>query len=451
MYYGNLEAAEKIYLDNDRRDLAIDMHRKMNNWPRILKLLQTSGASNSDALMIEAWKEVGDWFAERQKWAMAAKHYASGNHFDELVDCYIKLDDFGKMEQLMHQLPDSHAVLLRLAEHFSSAGLCELAVDCYVRCEQHETALDTSIKLNQWDMAVDISKRYHLRDVESLLGKYTVDLTGNHEKTMAAVQLFRKAGKFLLAARKVFEMAQEETNNATAKRLKKLYVLGALLVEMYRDQNKAQLTKDKDNNIAGVSSATVALQGLLEEDKSLSMADARLIDTAWRGAEAWHFLMLAHQQLYAKEYVSALKTCLVVSEYDEFVDTYEIHCMLALVAIHARQFGIASKAFMKINSLPNVNDEEKEKYNQLAMEIFLKYPPQDTRDAKIECTSCEAVIPDCSIVCPNASCNTRFPICIASGRPLLDYQFWLCPSCKHRAYEQEIQSYKFCPLCHCEI
>uniref|UniRef100_A0A914PNJ9 Uncharacterized protein n=1 Tax=Panagrolaimus davidi TaxID=227884 RepID=A0A914PNJ9_9BILA len=112
MYYGNLEAAEKIYLDNDRRDLAIDMHRKMNNWPRILKLLQTSNASNSDALMIEAWKEVGDWFAERQKWAMAAKHYASGNHFDELLDCYIKMDDFGKMEQLMHQLPDNHAVLL---------------------------------------------------------------------------------------------------------------------------------------------------------------------------------------------------------------------------------------------------------------------------------------------------------------------------------------------------
>ena len=68
MFYGNLEAAEKIYIDNDRRDLALDMHRKMNNWPRILKLLQQSGASNNDAMMIEAWREVGNWFAERQKW-----------------------------------------------------------------------------------------------------------------------------------------------------------------------------------------------------------------------------------------------------------------------------------------------------------------------------------------------------------------------------------------------
>ena len=44
--------------------------------------------------------------------ALATKHYAAGNHFDELVDCYIKLDDFGKMQQLMHQLPDGHNVLL---------------------------------------------------------------------------------------------------------------------------------------------------------------------------------------------------------------------------------------------------------------------------------------------------------------------------------------------------
>ena len=69
-----------------------------------------------------------------------------------------------------------------------------------------EIALDTCIKLNQWDMAVDLSKKYHLGDVESLLGKYAAELTGSNEKTMAAVQLFRKAGKYLQAARKVFEV-----------------------------------------------------------------------------------------------------------------------------------------------------------------------------------------------------------------------------------------------------
>lgn len=44
----------------------------------------------------------------------------------------------------------------------------------------------------------------------------------------------------------------------------------------------------------------------------------------------------------------------------------------ALVSAHAGQFGISSKAFMKIDSLPNVTENEKEKYHKLAMEIFLK-------------------------------------------------------------------------------
>ena len=54
-----------------------------------------------------------------------------------------------------------------------------------------------------------------------------------------------------------------------------------------------------------------------------------------------------------------------------------------------------------------------------------------------------------SQVCPN--CGTKFPTCIVSGRPLMDYQFWMCGTCKHRAYEQEISTLNHCPLCHAPI
>ncbi len=43
--------------------------------------------------------------------------------------------------------------------------------------------------------------------------------------------------------------------------------------------------------------AQAALRGLLDEDIA-SVADSRLIDGAWRGAEAYHFYMLAQRQLY---------------------------------------------------------------------------------------------------------------------------------------------------------
>lgn len=44
--------------------------------------------------------------------------------------------------------------------------------------------------------------------------------------------------------------------------------------------------------------AEIALKGLLEVDCKISLADSTLIDNAWHGAEAYHFYMLAHRQLY---------------------------------------------------------------------------------------------------------------------------------------------------------
>ena len=45
-----------------------------------------------------------------------------------------------------------------------------------------------------------------------------------------------------------------------------------------------------------------ALSGLLEEDAQ-SMTDTKLLDNAWRGAEAYHFYLLAQRQLYAGVYL----------------------------------------------------------------------------------------------------------------------------------------------------
>ncbi|KIH47947.1 hypothetical protein ANCDUO_21988, partial [Ancylostoma duodenale] len=42
----------------------------------------------------------------------------------------------------------------------------------------------------------------------------------------------------------------------------------------------------------------VVLNELLEEDGNLSMEDSRMIDKAWKAAQAYHFLMLAQRQLY---------------------------------------------------------------------------------------------------------------------------------------------------------
>ena len=42
--------------------------------------------------------------------------------------------------------------------------------------------------------------------------------------------------------------------------------------------------------------ATSALAGFLEED-SQAVTDGKIIENAWRGAEAYHFYLLAQRQL----------------------------------------------------------------------------------------------------------------------------------------------------------
>uniref|UniRef100_A0A915KVF2 Uncharacterized protein n=1 Tax=Romanomermis culicivorax TaxID=13658 RepID=A0A915KVF2_ROMCU len=160
--------------------------------------------------------------------------------------------------------------------------------------------------------------------------------------------------------------------------------------------------------------------------------------------------MLAQSQLFEGNVDAAMKTALHLIEFDDILDPLEIYSILALTSCANRQFSVCSRAFIKLESMENLAEEERAAYEKLALNIFTKYGAKDTKTSnKTECASCESMIPDFSQMCPN--CETKFPTCVASGRPLMAYQFWLCPICKHRAYESEIVTHKFCPMCHAAI
>ncbi|CAD5229090.1 unnamed protein product [Bursaphelenchus okinawaensis] len=445
-FLGDLDVAEHICFENDRRDLAIDMRTKMNDWFRVLQILQTSTGPGDDIMLQRAWKHVGDFFMDRQKWQSAAKHYESGQHFKELVKCYVMMDDYARLETLAQQLPDGHEVLKDLADIFTNSGLCNQAVECYLRLDMINEALDTCIRLNQWDKAVELSEKYKLSNAINLLNNYAEELTGSIEKTLAAAQLYRKAAMSLEATKIIFNIAKDQMGRQCPPlRAKKLFVMGGLLIEQHREHSKSKITKN------GQETSTAAIKGLLEEEHTLSIEDSRLIDTAWRGAEAMHFYMLCQQQLHQHKFDAAMKTALVLTEYEEVIPSLEIYTLLALASCQAKQFSVCSKAFMKIESMDNIPEDELEQYNALSLKIFLKYPPKDTKPTRTECHTCGTMVMDYATSCTNPTCGVKFPICIASGRPIHDYQFWLCPQCKHRAYEQEIQFSRHCPLCHCAV
>ncbi|CAD6193079.1 unnamed protein product [Caenorhabditis auriculariae] len=435
-HLGKFDAAEKTYLGNDRRDLALAMYTKNYDWVKVLQLLPTNG---EDSLRLSAIKHVGDYFFERHQWRDAAEKYEQCGDTDRRIETLIRGNIYGELEELSRHLPDNHEYLERIGDAFTARGMCGQAVDCFLKCGLVKNALQTCIQLNRWDQADAIAKTHNLANVDQMLAKYAEEVTGSNERSLSAVQLYRRAGRLLDSAKIVFEIAEEEKKrSAPYMRLKKIHVLGALLIEELHNQQRSKKTHEND------TSAT--LSGLLEEDMNVTVEESRLIDNAWRGAEAYHFLMMTNRHLYQGNNQDALRTALVLLDYEGILNTAEIYSLVALSACIVRQFLICSKAMMKLESLKDFSDDEREALRMLSMKLFSEFPPVEQRNSKMQCTSCEEHVGDYDLSCHK--CETKFPICIATGRALLDYQFWLCLTCKHRAYEHEVVKFKACPLCH---
>ncbi|KAM3595435.1 uncharacterized protein V6R79_023511 [Siganus canaliculatus] len=431
-YFGSFEEAERMYLDMDRRDLAIGLRIKLGDWFRVLQLLKTGSGDSDDALMEQAYNAVGDYFADRQKWVNAVQYYLQGRNQERLAECYYMLEDYDGLEMLTSVLPENHKLLPEIGQMFATVGMCEQAVNAYLRCNQPKAAVDTCVHLNQWNKAVELTRTHNMKEIKSLLSKYASHLLEKN-KTLEAVELYRKAHHFLDAAKLMFRIADAEAEKRTRPlRVKKLYVLAARLVENYHEQVKSsQQSKAKGKK----SEATSALAGLLEEDAASS--DSRIVDNAWRGAEAYHFFLLAQRQLYEGYMENAMRTALHLREYEDIIPVVEIYSLLAICATANRAFGTCSQAFIKLESLESLDSEQRQLYEDLALEIFTKHPPKDSRPLERDGSS--------------EGADGKLPTCIVTGLPIHEYEFWMCTVCKHCAVEQEIRKYNCCPLCHSPV
>lgn len=216
-------------------------------------------------------------------------------------------------------------------------------------------------------------------------------------------------------------------------RIKKLYILAGLLAE---DHLQVQ------TSLSGGSRSAILSQ--------LSPEDSNLIEQIWHHAEAYHFMLLAQRQLRTGLMHSAVLTSLRLREYEDVLDVEDVYNLLALASCADRSFGTCSKAFIKLESLENVGEIKRQEYEELAVNIFSRHEPSDSRIERTECFTCEALVPDFCTSCLN--CGTHFPACISSGKSLMNPpEAWLCSTCNHCALTQDVVSRRTCPLCHSVI
>ena len=126
--------------------MALDLRMRLGDWPRVVQLME-QGAGNDQALK-KAYKNLGDYTAERQRWTKATKYYSLAQDNESLIDAYYRLEDTDNMEKIICILPENSPLLDKLGEKFQSLGLSEMAVQSYVRGGDVKKAIDCCVLLN---------------------------------------------------------------------------------------------------------------------------------------------------------------------------------------------------------------------------------------------------------------------------------------------------------------
>ncbi|KAL4456550.1 hypothetical protein ABPG74_000657 [Tetrahymena malaccensis] len=443
-YFNKVEEAEEIYNKIERRDLSIQMRMKLGDWAQVVD--QIREGTGQDVELQKARLELGNYYAENFQWEKAAKQYALAKYNPGLIEAYTRIQDYESLEKLIAEIPERNELLQDMGDRFQQAGLCDAAVRCYEKFGDIKQAIDCCVLLNHWNLAVELAEQYNFVQIEGLLVQYANQLLEKRRKLEAA-ELYRKAKRNTEAAKILSQIADDLTErDANPLNIKKMYVMAALEVDLYK---KRML----DATMTGQATSTAkTLNSLITSTINTSSAD-KILNNPWRGAEAWHFFILAQRQLYTGQFKYALKAALRLGEYELEIDQKKIYSLIAIAAYYNKSFRECSRAFVKLQNLENITEDERERYEAIAVSIFTKHPPIDSPCEYTACVgkNCTQQVSEYDIHC--RACGSNFSPCVASGRPIFQKEFYQCKNCRHKMIESEVQRLKLnnCALCHSPI
>ncbi|KAM7344254.1 intraflagellar transport protein Oseg4 [Cochliomyia hominivorax] len=435
-FYGEYEEAEKLYIDGDRRDLAINLRITLCDWFRVVQLYRM-GSGISDQQMETAWRQIGHHFASLRSWESAKEYYDKSHDIEGLMESLYHLEQFEELEKCIDKLPEKSPLLSKIAEMLASVGMCSEAVNAYLKLGDPKSAVNTCVNLRQWGQAVELAQKFKMPQVSVLLSKHAAQLLKDG-RLPEAIELQKKAGRYLDAARLMTKLAEREIEKRSSLlRIKKLYVLAGLLAEQHLKSLASSSAETPAYNVDRVT--------LMD---TMTPEDSATIERIWHCAEAFHFMLLAQRQLRFGIVHSAVITSLRLREYEDVLSVEDIYSLLALASCADRSFGTCSKAFIKLESLDNLPEKNQREYEELAVNIFSKNEPIDDKVDFITCYSCTKPVADSLPACD--SCGVRFPPCISSGKPITQptANIWICGTCQHCASPMEITRHRTCPLCH---
>lgn len=254
----------------------------------------------------------------------------------------------------------------------------EGGVKAFLKAGNPRAATDCAVQLNEWKRAVQIAEEHSLPSIDNLLGRYASKLLAEHNP-IAAVELYRKAGRFSDSAQLLGKLAAEAGRFVKNEplRAKKLYVLAALDAEKHWRGLNAAAAAAGGGKSAGSAVAAAVTGGAGSTGTSSSSSSLRTLDAAWQGAEAYHFFLLSQRQLYNGDVESTFFTAHRLALYESILDSASLYSILGLAAYYKGFYGSCSKALVKLEGMAALSEEAREQYSDTALSIFSRVKPAD--------------------------------------------------------------------------
>ncbi|EFJ27981.1 hypothetical protein SELMODRAFT_449576, partial [Selaginella moellendorffii] len=395
-YFRRFEDAERIYINIDRKDLAIHMRMKIGDWFLVEKLLENFPGNNS--LLKLTWNNIGDHFVVTQKWNDAARYYSKAKNFQMLAECYSELHHWTKLQKLMDHVEHGSPLLESIARKFMNIGVCEHAVTGFTRSGNIKGALNCCLQLNDWEKAIKLAELHNCeKETQERLRTFINELLESGS-TVSAIYVLQKAGKHL---------------QSHALEVKKIYVLAAFEMEAY-------IARSLD---------------LQHNADSLDRSD-RDIRNAWHNAEAYHLWMLAHRELYSGNMEQAAKVSWWLKDYEDVLQPHSIYSLIALTSYFCGYYEQCSRAFTVLELNRSIPEQERKDYKEMAASIFSRHQPVSNAKDELKRR------------CLTPKCTATFPICMASGTQILHEDFVKCGYCKSLMISSKLKYKVHCPLCH---
>ncbi|CAM9367320.1 unnamed protein product, partial [Discosporangium mesarthrocarpum] len=162
-----------------------------------------------------------------------------------------------------------------------------------------------------------------------------------------------------------------------------------------------------------------------------------VLDSAWRGAEAYHYYMLAQRQLYSGNVEQAMRTAIRCAEFEDILEAWDVYCLVALAAYLSGFMGVCSRAFVKLETLSGQTQQRLQAAQDLALKIFTRNQPRDPEPLESHCWDC-------------LDEGRAYQACTATGQVVITARAraTMCRTCRHFAIEAELRGRSNCPLCH---